>query len=508
MNREFDVVVVGSGAGGGVVAGELAQRGRDVLLLECGPHRTGADFTRWEAKAAHDIWWPLRFAPLPSGEVVAFLAGRCVGGTTTINTKVALRAHERDVAKWHPASGLTNERGEPFSTADLDPHYDRVEQTLGVRERRDWTKSVYTVEKGFRALGSELEPVRSYTDANCMRCGSCLQGCATNAGKSTMNTYIHDALAEGSLELRANSAVERILVEASGDGPRATGVEYMDAAGERHVLRARVVVAAAGALNTPQLLRRSGLGTKGSPVGRHLGLHPIRLVYGLFDEPQDAHMVYPNTSHCIDYQHDEDGGFVVQATTIQDPIGFTTTLCDERGPLWGDRLVEAARAYRRWVGLLALVNDENNAAVVVDEEGERFEVDFQPSEWERIDASLEFSRKVLEAAGATRVCWTGLASTHVQGSCRMGDDPARSVVDRNGESHEVKRLFVGDASLIPRTLSVNPSLTIMALATRLAEHLDADPEDYLGAKAESRRRHGTTSHDPHPSRRGSPQSMS
>ena len=204
MNGEFDIVVVGSGAGGGVVAGELAQRGRDVLLLECGPHRTAADFMRWEAKAAHDIWWPLRFAPLPSGEVVAFLAGRCVGGTTTINTKVALRAHERDVAKWHPASGLTNERGEPFSADHLDPYYDRVEQVLGVRERRDWTKSVYTVETGFRALGTELEPVRSYTDANCMRCGSCLQGCATNAGKSTMNTYIHDALADGSLELRAN----------------------------------------------------------------------------------------------------------------------------------------------------------------------------------------------------------------------------------------------------------------------------------------------------------------
>jgi len=80
------------------------------------------------------------------------------------------------------------------------------------------------------------------------------------------------------------------------------------------------------------------------------------------------------------------------------------------------------------------------------------------------------------------VCWTGLVSTHVQGTCRMGDDPARSVVDRNGESHEVKRLFVGDASLVPRTLSVNPSLTIMALATRLAEHLDADASGYLAAK--------------------------
>jgi choline dehydrogenase-like flavoprotein len=186
----------------------------------------------------------------------------------------------------------------------------------------------------------------------------------------------------------------------------------------------------------------------------------------------------------MDFQHDEDGGFVIEATTIQDPIAFATTLRDEQGPLWGPRLVEAVRGFRRWAGLLAMANDENNGAVVAGEEGgERFEVDFGSSELERIDAAFRFSRDVLEAAGATEICWTGLISTHVQGTARMGDDPARSVVDRNCESHEVKRLFVGDGSLIPRTLSVNPSLTIMALATRLAEHLHADPNGYLGSPA-------------------------
>jgi choline dehydrogenase-like flavoprotein len=467
VKTDFDVIVVGSGAGGGVVAGELAQRGRDVLLLEAGPHLTAADFTRWEAKATHDLFWPLRLAPLPDGEAVAFLAGRCVGGTTTINTKVALRAHEKDVTKWHEATGLTNDRGDPFTTADLASYYDRVEQVLGVRERTDWTKSVYTVDRGFRALGAELEPVTSYTDATCSRCGSCMQGCATNAGKSTMNTYIAEALARGLLELRAGATVERVLIE----GGDAAGVEYSDGAGERLTVRAPAVVVAAGALNTPQLLLRSGM--RSDAIGRHLGLHPVRLVYGLFDEPQDAHMVYPITAHCMKHQHDEDGGFVIEGTTIQDPISFATTLCDESGPLWGQPLVDAVRKFRHWVGVLAMANDENTSAVVVDENGgERFDVAFRPAEQERIDASFDFSRRVLEAAGATRVCWSGLASTHVQGSCRMGDDPARSVVDRNGESHEVKRLFVGDASLIPRTLSVNPSLTIMALATRLAGHLD------------------------------------
>jgi choline dehydrogenase-like flavoprotein len=481
MRDFYDVVVVGSGAGGGVIAGELAQRGRDVLLLEIGPHRKAEDFTRWEAKATHELWWPLRFAPLQNGEPFVFLAGRCVGGTTTINSKVALRVHDRDVAKWHPATGLTGDGSTPFSRADLDPYYERVEQVLGVRERADWTKSVHTVEAGFKALGAELHAVTSYTDPNCSSCGSCLQGCATNAGKSTMNTYIADALARGGLELRADAAVERVLVEDSEDGPQAAGVEYVDPTGERRMVRAGAVVVAAGSLNTPQLLTKSGLTNQA--IGRNLGLHPVRLVYGLFDEPQDAHMVYPVTAHCKKFQHDEEGGFVIEATTIQDPISFATTLTDENGPFWGERLVEAVKRFRHWVGLLALCNDENGSRVVVDESGgERFDVDLLPADLERIESALRFSREVLEAAGARQVCWTGLSSTHVQGSCRMGDDPARSVVDRNGESHEVKRLFVGDGSLVPRTMSVNPSLTIMALATRVAEHLDADPNGYLGSK--------------------------
>lgn len=467
----FDLIVIGSGAGGGVVAGELAQCGRRVLLLEAGPHQTSKDFKRWELKANHDLYWPMRFAPLPDGDVVSFLSGRCVGGSTTINTSVALRAHPADLAKWHAATGLTNADGQPFGRADLDEYYTRVEDLLGVRERSDWEKSVYTAQAGFRALGTDLEPVMSYTDKNCQNYGSCLQGCPNDAGKSTMNTYIAKALGACPLELRTGVHAERVLIEDTPQGRRAVGVEYVDAAGQRHQARARYVVAAAGALNTPKLLLRSGL--TNPAIGRHVGLHPLRLVYGLFDEVQDAHRVYPISAHCMQYQVDADGGFVLEASTIMDPIAFATTVRDAGGPLWGTELVDAVRAYRRWVGVLAMVNDENHASVGVDGDGrERIEVDLQPSEWARLDAALDFSRRVLEAAGAKRVCWTGIISTHTQGGCRMGDDPARSVVDRNGQTHEVRGLFVGDGALLPRTLSVNPSLTIMALATRLAMHLE------------------------------------
>ena len=463
MKDRFDVIVVGSGAGGGVVAGELAERGRNVLLLEAGPHLTAVDFDRWEAKATHQFWWPVRFGFLPDGDAVAFLAGRCVGGTTTINTKVALRAHQKDVAKWHPETGLTSDGSTPFSPAELEPYYERVERRLGVRERSDWQPCVHTIGAGFRALGHELEPVTAYTDGNCMHCGSCLQGCPTNAGKSTGNTYIADAWARGLLELRANSPVDRVVIE----GGRASGVEV---GGE--TVHADTVVVAGGALNTPQILRRSGLDAP--EIGKFLGLHPVRLVYGLFDEPQDAHITYPISSHFMGHQHDEDGGFVIEASTIQDPIAFATTLRDDDGPMWGPRLTDAVRKFRYWNGVLAMVNDENTASVVVDEDGhERFDLAFNERELGRLDAALEFSKQVLQAAGAREICWTGIASTHVQGSCRMGDDPERSATDRNGKVHGVEGLYVGDSSLIPRTLSVNPSLTIMALATRLADHLAA-----------------------------------
>jgi hypothetical protein len=239
-------------------------------------------------------------------------------------------------------------------------------------------------------------------------------------------------------------------------------------------------VVAAGSLRTPQVLTRSNV--PNANIGRHLGFHPAHFVFGLFDEAQDAHMVAPISGHCYDFAADEEGGFAVEAVSVQDPIGFAAGLCDENGPMWGQPLVDAARKYRRWIGLLNMANDDNHGAVTVDDNGnELFISDFQPNELERIHKAREFSSKVLRAAGATQVLWSGLATTHMQGTCRMGADPTSSVVDTHGQSHEVKRLYVGDSSLFPRTLSVNPSLTIMAMATRLADYLDSGANGQLTA---------------------------
>ncbi len=139
------------------------------------------------------------------------------------------------------------------------------------------------------------------------------------------------------------------------------------------------------------------------------------------------------------------------------------------------------RRYRYFTGLLTMVSDENHGTAWVDENGrDRYSFAWSALEQERIDNSLQFARDVLLAAGAKRVLQTGVLSTHIQGGCRMGSDPVRSVVDAHGQSHDVRRLFVGDGSVVPCTLSVNPSLTIMSLASRLAEYLASGEHGYFG----------------------------
>ena len=148
---------------------------------------------------------------------------------------------------------------------------------------------------------------------------------------------------------------------------------------------------------------------------------------------------------------------------------------DENGvPMWGHELSETVRRYRYFSGLLTMVTDENNGVAWVDENGnDRYSYAWSALEQERDDAALRFAREVLLAAGAQRVLPSSQSSTHVQGGCRMGSDPQRSVLDAHGESHDVRRLFVGDGSAVPCTLSVNPSLTIMSLASRLAAYLSS-----------------------------------
>ncbi|WP_340541084.1 GMC family oxidoreductase [Nocardioides sp. GXZ039] len=480
-SEQHTVVVVGSGAGGGIAATRLAESGHDVLLIETGGYHLAGSFSRWELGATRQLWNPPRMAQTRADgqRPIAMVSGRSVGGTTNINTKVGARAIEQDYRKWHDATGLVNREGQAFSAADLDPWFDVVERRMRVRHRADWTPGVHVVEKGFQSLGHELHPVPSYTNSDCESCGSCTAGCPTNSGSTTLNRYIHGAVVRGQLKVAAETRVVQILTEADGDrGRRAIGVVAVGPDGVERTIESSIVVLAAGSLVTPQLLQLSGLADLGTPasklVGRTLGTHTARMVHGVFDEIMDTHVVYPITAHCQDFADDAAGGFIVEATTVMDPIALASALvADDFTPLIGTPLTETMSAYRHLAGLFMMTNDSNLGQVTATEDHVgRFEVPIPPEDQRRLDEAHAFCTEVLYAAGAKRVVSTGYITSHVQGSVTMGSDPDRSCCDSDQQLWDVSGLYIGDGSVIPRTLTYNPSLTIMALAERLADHLN------------------------------------
>ena len=471
---------------------------RPARRARAAPPRCRLHALRGEGGARSLLAAPLRAAR--DGELVTFLAGRCVGGTTTINTKVAFRAHERDVAKWHPATGLTSDGSDAVRgrrpRAVLRPRRAGARRARADRLEEERPHGRARLPRARRrARGRQRVHGRELHELRLLHPGLPVER------RQVDDEHVHRATRwpAGSSSCGPTRRVERVLIDGRrGDGRRGTST----ATGERHTVRAGAVVVAAGALNTPQLLLRSGL--ENAAIGRHLGLHPVRLVYGLFDEPQDAHMVYPITAHCLKYQHDEDGGFVIEATTIQDPIAFATTLGDEDGPFWGPRLVEAVQ---QLPALDRVPRDGERRQQL----GRRRRRGRRGADRGRLPAGRarahrrmrsRFSRDVLEAAGATQVCWTGLVSTHVQG--RAGWATTRRARSSTGTASRTTSSASSSATgrSCPRTLSVNPSLTIMALATRLAEHLDADANGYLGAQPRLRGRHesGAAQRVPPPAR--------
>jgi hypothetical protein len=261
----------------------------------------------------------------------------------------------------------------------------------------------------------------------------------------------------GGARVRRRYDVRHVLLDTAGPHPRVTGV-----VGTRDgVLRAPVVVLAAGPLATPRILlhthETAGIDSPSARLtGRTLGLRPARLVYGLLAEPPDA---------------SAGAGFAVEPVARPGPVAFAASLVDAgHRPLWGGRLAEVVRGYPGWTGLRVPVTDDNTAVAdlgVGDEVvvGKRFST----AERRRLADALAFAVDHLRAAGARDVVWSGLFAAHPQGGAPMGDDPGRSVVGPDGRSHDVDGLYVADASLLPAVLSVAPDLTVRALAAKVAE---------------------------------------
>jgi len=488
---ECDVVVAGSGAGGGVVAGLLAQAGRSVVVLEKGPNPGSRDMTQVEGDMLGTLYLDGALLMTQSGSL-PILAGSCVGGGTVINYTTSFPLPAAVRAEWDARSGLSL-----FAGPDLEASFGRVNARLGVGTR--WTTPGARdaiLERGCRALGWHVDVIpRNVTDCReHLECGYCTYGCRHGAKNSTARTYLSDAARCGS-RLVARCDVERILVERG----RATGVVASVAGpdGVRRTItvRAKVVVAACGAVNTPALLARSRIG--GAALGRGLRLHPATAVVGVFPDRVEPWTGGLQTRYS-DQLADQTDGYGVKLETA--PVHFALPAS---GFGW-----ESPRQFKEDVSRLGnlsivgvLLRDRDAGRVAVSRQG-RSRVHYELSRFDErhVRAGIRGAAQVLAAAGATelfslhtppararpgapgwldrfaadcdargyRRCRMSYISFHQMGGAALGRDPARSVADETGEVHGVRGLFVADGGAFPTSSGVNPMITIMAIADHVA----------------------------------------
>src|SRR5687767_14563352 len=472
-----DACIVGCGAAGSVLAKELAEGGLSVVVLEAGDWiDSREDMVNDELSMLGPLDWDdLRITdgadPLKTGRVNT---GRAVGGTTVHYTAVAVRLRPDDF-RVRSTDGVAVDW--PFGYEELAPFYAEVERTLPVSGPRSsaydsgapyphgelpWSAKDYTIAGGLDALGLHVEMTpHAIATGNlngrsaCMYYGFCMDGCKSDAKGGTHVSYVPSAVAAGA-EIRPGCFATRIESEQG----RATGVAYLEGGEERFQPAARVFVSGY-AIETPRLLLNSGnLANSSDQVGRNLMVHSGPIVYGRFDRPVDGFVTPPVGVMTRDpYPSDPGRGFVrgyLFNTYAQFPINFAQSNAADP-EMCGEALVEVLDEYAHW-GLLAALGevlpDPDNRVTLADEVDANgvpvAHVTFSYGENDRalIEAMRRDGARVMEAAGATRLLFND-GNHHVLGTCRMGTDPATSVVDPDCRSHDVPNLWICDGSVLP-----------------------------------------------------------
>jgi choline dehydrogenase-like flavoprotein len=490
-----DVVVIGSGAGGGVVAAELQRAGRSVVVLEQGGYRNEADFKQLELVGLQELY--LKGGPFASeSRSIAIYAGATLGGGTVVNYMNCLRTPDRIRSEW-AAAGLDGLDGPEF-----DAHLDAIWERLGVNaEATSQNRTHRRLIEGLDALGHRHGVIFRNADRACddpSTCGYCPTGCQKGCKRSTLKTFLQDAADEGA-RFVVGCRAERVTTERG----RTTGVEAIVTGHEggetRLRVRAPTVVVACGSVESPALLLRSGIG--GPAVGQHLRLHPAGLVVGVYSDPIEG-WIGQIQSEVSDAFAELQGahGFLIEGVGVF-PAGLGAALPWESG-----------KQHKREMTLLphmapfiSVQRDHGSGEVVLDPYGRgavRWSLSDQVDRRVFIRATQELAR-LHAAAGAERIltlhrrrtAWdagedlegflAGLESVsyddgevtvfsaHQLGSCRMGADPATSVADGRGQLHDTDGVWIGDASAFPTASGVNPMITVMALARRTATAIAA-----------------------------------
>jgi choline dehydrogenase-like flavoprotein len=502
-----DACIVGCGAGGSVLAKELAEAGWSVVVLEAGDWLTTEDFRQDELHMRGMFDWDDRrwLRGSEQLELGHRRDGRGVGGGTLHFGGVALRLWPEDFER-RSRDGVAEDW--PVGYDDLAPYYDRVERELALSGPRwlPWgprrgrypqpphatTARDDLVAKGMTALGIEWcpTPLAILTGAHegrspCMHYGYCQWGCKSRAKSGMHLTYVPRAVLAGA-EVRARARAVQVEVDSAG---RATGVVYVQ---DGVTLRqtADVVVLSAFCVETPRLLLHSstsafpdGLANSSGTVGRFLLAHVADSHFGRFPRPVHMWSTAPGTllsQHHYGTQKRRDfvGGWSWMTSSLF-PAEFAETLARSGTGMWGERLMRHLREYPSFAVLgtegecLPYETNRVELSDDVDELGvprPRVTFDYGSNEKAMRDAIHRLGREILEAAGAEEVVISE-GNDHTMGGCRMGHDAATSVVDAELRAHDHPNLYVCDASVFVTPGGAQPSQTIMALATRLADHL-------------------------------------
>jgi choline dehydrogenase-like flavoprotein len=498
-----DVLVIGSGAGGGVVAGELAAAGLDVLVVEKGAAPADNEFPRDERRGFAELY-ERRGSLTTADRGITVLAGSTLGGGTAVNWMTCLAPPEDVLDEWRREYGFAAATSAEFrhSVAEVSARLNiNVEESPATAA--DAAQN-FVLERGCRALGYRVAAIPRNA-RGCTTCDTCSFGCRHGGKQDMRRTYLAAAAARGARFLIgaevlrithaggvANGA-ELVVVGGTGEG---------DAARRQIAVAAKIVVAAAGSIHTPALLIRSGLTNR--HIGANLHLHPTTAVCGEFAEPIRSWSGPPQTRYSDEFANLDGRGHGVRLEVSPAHPG-----------LWGLALAWPSQAEHRrrmervahLANIIVIARDEHAGRVAVDRRGQpRLEYRIAADDARRLLRGAVEGLRILAAAGATellsphqhnlafrpgdsiassdfarylarvaaagrRVNDLGLFSAHQLSSCRIAASAKQGAVRPDGRLHAVRNLYVADGSILPTACGVNPMLTIAALAHQVAQHI-------------------------------------